>query len=115
MDKQKQIEEMAKVLDGDCGECYTCKYFESRGINCTYLLGAEYLYNAGYRKIQDNEIVITKDEYESLKKGVHTVSDQQHWLNGYKVGYRDGVVAVGVQTKQALEKIKTELIGEEQK
>jgi hypothetical protein len=83
---------------------------------------AEKLYNAGYRKIKDNEIVITKEEYESLKKGVHTVSyqamitesDQQHWLNGYKVGYRDGVVAVGIQTKQALEKIKTELIGEEQ-
>jgi hypothetical protein len=25
MDKQKQIEEMAKVLDGDCGECYTVR------------------------------------------------------------------------------------------
>lgn len=68
----------------------------------------------------DGKVILTKDEYESLKKGVHTVSyqamitesDQQHWLDGYKVGYKDGVIAVGVQTKQALEKIKTELIGE---
>ena len=64
MDRQKQIEEMAKVLDGDCGECYTCKYFEHKGTNCTYLLGAEYLYNAGYRKIPENAVVLTNKKLE---------------------------------------------------
>ena len=124
MDNQL-VEEITKVIDNvqTYGtKCYPDKYepFDSRIENDDI---AYELISAGYRKIQDNELVITKDEYESLKKGVHTVSyqamitesDQQHWLNGYKVGYRDGVVAVGVQTKQALEKIKTELIGEEQK
>lgn len=121
MDKQKQIEEMA-----GCKDCYDnlghCPSQDDKEI-CPCYKNAVKNYKQGCRKIQDNEIVITKEEYESLKKGVKTVSyqamitesDQQHWLNGYKVGYRDGVIAVGVQTKQALEKIKTELIGEEQK
>lgn len=65
--KQKIIEEMAKVLEGDCGECYTCKYFEHKGTNCTYLLGAEYLYNAGYRKIPENAVVLTREEFEKHK------------------------------------------------
>ena len=119
--KKQMIEKIAKDIDVNCFDCRNCEYREEP--HCTDLLSAKNLYNAGYRKIQDNEIVLTKEEYESLKKGVKTVSyqamidasDQQHWLNGYKVGYRDGVIAVNVQTKQALEKIKTELIGEEQK
>ena len=104
MDKQKQIEEMAKLL---------FRYPEDTMVECEYV--AKVFCNEGYRKIQDDEIVITKDEYESLRyQAMITESDQQHWLDGYKVGYRDGVIAVGIQTKQALEKIKTELIGEEQ-
>jgi molecular chaperone GrpE (heat shock protein) len=65
--KDKIIEEMAKVLEGDCGECYTCKYFEHKGTNCTCLLGAEYLYNAGYRKIPENAVVLTREEHDELK------------------------------------------------
>lgn len=61
----KQIEEMAKVIGVNCGECYTCKH---RGaINCVDFLSAEELYNAGYRKIEEGAVVPTEDEvYEEL-------------------------------------------------
>jgi hypothetical protein len=78
---QKQIEEMAKVLDGDCGECYTCKYFEHKGTNCTYLLGAEYLYNAGYRKIPEGVVVLKKEEYESVKDSVDLLREYESVSN----------------------------------
>lgn len=98
MDKQKKIEEMAKVIDGDCGECYTCKYFEYKGINCTYLLSAEYLYNAGYRKIQANEVIRKIDE-----------SEQSDWLDGYKVGFKEGVIALRTQFKLKIDEICKEI------
>ena len=63
MDK-KMIKEMAKVMDIDCGECYTCEYYESKGINCTCLLQARELYNAGYRKIPENAVVLTREEHQ---------------------------------------------------
>lgn len=63
---------------------------------------ANALIEKGYFKVQENPIGLTEKE-------------QGAWVAGYKVGFKDGVVASGVQAKQALEKIKTELIGEEQK
>ena len=86
MDKQKQIEEMAKVLDGDCGECYTCKYFESKGVNCTSLLGAEYLYEAGYRKIPEGAVVLTNEEYKRYARIEKIIKlAKMEKANGYEV------------------------------
>lgn len=122
MDKKEKNEEIARKLGEQMG--YACKSIQCKDCcirdDCMPSYVAKAAVDAGLQKVQDNEIVITKDEYETLKKGVHTVSyqamitesDQQLWLDGYKVGYKDGVIAVGVQTKQALEKIETELIGE---
>ena len=55
----KQIEEMArKICWFKCPICVkTCDYFET----------AETLYNAGYRKVNDDEVVISKEEYENLQ------------------------------------------------
>ena len=65
MDKQKQIKEMAKIMTVECGECYTCKYKEyDSDRRCMDCLSAEELYNAGYRKIPENAVVLTDDEYE---------------------------------------------------
>ena len=64
MDKQKQIEEMAKIIRVNCGECNTCKYLDE--LHCADLLSAEELYNAGYRKIPENAVVLTREEYEKL-------------------------------------------------
>lgn len=77
--KQKQIEEMAKVImqPQDCkgyednrgcyfgnGKgCKKCKI--ERHENAQIM--ADYLYNAGYRKIPENAVVLTREEYEKLK------------------------------------------------
>ena len=78
MDKQKQIEEMAKIIRADYKEwldvtgCIpqgTSYYAECLGgaIDC-----AELLYNAGYRKIPENAVVIPKEisYYENIEKAV---------------------------------------------
>lgn len=69
MDKQKQIEEMARTT---CN--YNAKNFEScveciKGglLSCDRLVQAEKLYKAGYRKIPENAVVLTMEEYEKLK------------------------------------------------
>ena len=79
MDKQKQIdkdinvrskkiEEMAKVVQRDmCGDrpCEECNYHGKMKIlprYCGVYLIAEKLYNAGYRKIPENAVVLTREE-----------------------------------------------------
>ena len=56
MDKKQQIEEMAKIVD----EMYNVYTTTSDNI-------AEGLYNAGYRKIDDECAVITKSELKQYK------------------------------------------------
>lgn len=64
MNKQKQIEEMAKVVrrhiceDKPCEECYY-HGFRSKILSryCEAYIHAEMLYNAGYRKIPENAVV----------------------------------------------------------
>lgn len=57
-DEMKMIEEMAKVLcDKNCEEC-SSKLL----VPCGYKSYCTKLYNAGYRKIADDEIVIKKGE-----------------------------------------------------
>lgn len=67
MDKQ-MIEEMAKLVQGDmCGDvpCEECNYHGKMKIlprYCGVYLIAEKLYNAGYRKIPENAVVLTRKE-----------------------------------------------------
>ena len=56
MTKQEQIEAMEKIID----ELYNVYDTTADDI-------AEGLYNAGYRKIPENVVVLTKEEYEDLK------------------------------------------------
>jgi hypothetical protein len=69
MDKQKQIEEMAKVLiKASCygKHCKKCAFVRSveKATKCCVCL--KHLYNAGYRKIPENAVVLTREEYEKL-------------------------------------------------
>jgi len=78
-DKEKQIEEIAKIMCGnDCEECakesanfYGQTLEEARNNKCLLKNCAKTLYNAGYRKIEDYEVVISKDEYERLNDTVN--------------------------------------------
>lgn len=59
MDKKQHIEEMAKIVD-------EMEYI----MNCSWNTksAAAALYNAGYRKIDENCAVITKDELKEYKR-----------------------------------------------
>ena len=65
IDKQKQIEEMANII------------FDGRYKNdyISPLKGANELYNAGYRKIPENAVVLTREEYDYL------INDCKRWEN----------------------------------
>ena len=74
MDKQKQIEEMAKLLDGywstksKCPFDKKCPYLGgSVRFTCNDCLRAYTIYNAGYRKIPENAVVLTREELERHK------------------------------------------------
>ena len=59
MDREKQIEEIAKVMCGGCpdnNECMRCL--------CATWYNAEALYKAGYRKQSDGEWVETQREWD---------------------------------------------------
>lgn len=69
MDKQKQVEEMAKIIFEKAYENYETsgsveidtevrRYFYS-----AFLVYCEPLYNAGYRKIPENAVVLTREEF----------------------------------------------------
>ena len=72
MTKEKQIEEMAMIMcEHNCEECrresiefYGNSYDEDT--QCVFNAGAEALYIAGYRKIQEGSVVVSKNEYEEL-------------------------------------------------
>ena len=69
-DKEKQIEEMAKVIiQTSCNgkECENCSWIRSveEATECCVCLKA--LYCAGYRKIPEGAVVLSREEYEKLK------------------------------------------------
>ena len=73
MDKQ-MIEEMAKLVQGDmCGDvpCEECNYHGKMKIlprYCGVYLIAEKLYNAGYRKIHEGAVVLTREDREEFNE-----------------------------------------------
>lgn len=66
MTKQEQIEEIAKIID----EMYWVYDTTAGDI-------AEELYNAGYRKISENAVVLTKEEYIDLSRNYVTEQIEQ--------------------------------------
>lgn len=66
MDKQKQIEELAKVLCTN-KRPLNCKDCVIRSM-CTFKDWANELYNAGYRKIPENAVVLTREDFETEKQ-----------------------------------------------
>ena len=72
MAKKEMIEEMAKVMCGnDCEECAKetaqwrgCSLKKAKAEECLIKKEAKLLYNAGYRKIPEGSVVLSKEEYE---------------------------------------------------
>lgn len=61
---QEMIEEMAEDLCNEYHEDCICCCVSSE--TCTVYEDCEKLYNAGYRKIPENAVVLTEDEYSDL-------------------------------------------------
>ena len=59
-DREKQIEEMAQIINGST-EIDTVEYYRCRNIAIT-------LYLQGYRKLPKDSVVLSKEEYDCLKK-----------------------------------------------
>ena len=106
MDKQI-IEKMAKDLAKISGEylqncadsCDDCPYGNCRG---KFALD---LYNAGYRKIPEGSVVLTKEEYEKLKRFEHQcfamgAEIEESCQNGYLDGYERGEERVRKETAE---------------
>lgn len=55
--KEKQIEEMARIMDSTCADCCDCNCIEKAN-RCT----AEAIYNAGYRK----QIDVAREIFEEI-------------------------------------------------
>ena len=82
MDKQKQIEEMAKVIlpvvksfyvtctDKACDRCIIKHWHGECAAETRSVKIANTYYNAGYRKIPENAVVLTREEFEKFAERV---------------------------------------------
>ena len=66
--KQKQIEEMARDLCNRYSETTERCRIDHYGCNytCGYYDNAKTLYDKGYRKIPENAVVLTREEYKEI-------------------------------------------------
>ena len=66
-DKEKQIEEMAKItctnVAKNCIDCEDCSEYS----DCILVAHAINLYDDNYRKIPKDSVVLSREEYEELK------------------------------------------------
>ena len=79
MNKEKQIEEMAKVIEDGCAniECNEkCKYYNDEPYICYTKRCAEKILNLGYRKIDKDSIVLSREEYDELVNLQQTHSEE---------------------------------------
>ena len=60
-DKEKQITEMAKTM---CFQANSCTVKSCVQVNCEKTWLAENLYNAGYRKLPEDSVVLSREEFE---------------------------------------------------
>lgn len=90
MDKQT-IEEMAKVLEFCCnGENIENCNSDRSCDSCR----AKYLYDAGYRKIPEDAVVLTREEYEKLQ------ALKFDYVKGYEAGVDEGWDNAVMQTAE---------------
>lgn len=66
-DKEKQIQEMAQIICGRSKDDICIIDNTSCNSSCCWARNAEAIYNVGYRKIDDDCTVITKDELKQYK------------------------------------------------
>lgn len=85
-DKEKQIEEMARAAceHFDCDmvgqPCTKCKTYDK---HCYTIHQAEILYNAGYRKLPENSLMLSKEELaQKIYDDIFAILKIKLWLYG---------------------------------
>ena len=106
MTERQQIEEIAKAI------CFNkCKFCE----NCYFLKLAEIVYNTGYRKIDEGSVVLTKEEYETLKnEGAEIAKDYQEMARFYDEKCEELDQARQETAREILDKLDKESNGQTQ-
>lgn len=77
-DKQKQIEEMAKVMfNSKCPtvKCCECRFNEF-DVACQDNVRAEHLYNANCRIIPEGSVVLTEEQFSEFRQTIITQSQE---------------------------------------
>ena len=82
-DKQKQIEEMAKTINdvlsaiSHCPFDVKCPYlYKGNDIDCDECMMENTMYEAGYRKIPEGSIVVTKEYYDDMCADVNEYEER---------------------------------------
>lgn len=84
MNREKEIKDICKLI------CATCAEFDGCAINCkAHRDTAEALYNAGYRKIDENCAVITKAELKKYKTQAVKEFAEKFKEKSHKGAFRD--------------------------
>ena len=99
MNKQQQIEEMAVIgcvrtpqahTAEECGKC------DFKNGQCNAYRHAEALYNAGYRKLPEESVVLSREEYEVLK----IKEKEKHWLETCMSVWENAKIASSKKTAE---------------
>ncbi len=117
MSRDKQIEEMAKMLSEDCGSCENCKALgaTSDGVDCTDYYYARQLYNAGYRKSSEVAEEIFAEIEEKIDLELSIVRKIIHAKGGRANGKTVllGKIQMLIDLKNFLAELKKKYIGED--
>lgn len=89
MNKDERLEEMIAIIQQEHSDCMSnfcdrCEYYAMK--YCGSVKKATALYNAGYRKVADDEIVVNKQAYE---KFVEEFAKQEEIAHSYEQGYAE--------------------------
>lgn len=103
MEKDKVIEEMAKEISESNILCKNCGDYGDT--YCTEAI-ANTLYNAGYRKIPEDSVVISKEQYRELKGRAEEVFNEmiERMKAEVKIAKKMGIVKGSKETAEKFAK-----------
>lgn len=107
MNKDERLEEMIAIIQQEHSDCMSnfcdrCEYYAMK--YCGSVKKATALYNANYRKVGDDEIVVKKQAYEKFVEGF---AKQEEIAHSYEQGYTE-LLETNHQLQDELEKTKKE-------
>lgn len=95
MNKEQEIKDICKLI------CATCAQFDGCAMNCkAHRDTAEALYNAGYRKLPEDSVVLSREEHEILVKTAQGKIGNMKATDFLKACISSGFMVEAVSTKE---------------